>query len=260
MRLMKPACGKASMASVLLLLIALAGAAAQRLEFEVVSVKPGDPNKRGGVGSNANRFAATDASLRQLLRFAFDVRDFQISGGPEWIDSAKFTIQATVPSTDTIPPGVEGLTIHRRMAQALMADRFKLSARKITREEQVYELVVNRNGSRLKEVTEGGGNVQFESGLLIGSAAPMWLLINQLSQQLGRAVIDKTGLTARYDFALHWTPDFDSPAGRDAAGAAAASGPSVFAAVQDDLGLRLVSTRGPVEVLVIDHVEKPDPN
>jgi uncharacterized protein (TIGR03435 family) len=101
-------------------------------------------------------------------------------------------------------------------------------------------------------------------GELTGKGAPVLFLVNQLSQQLGRSVVDKTGLTGRYDFTLKWTPDPGGLAvvhdGPNAPPPADPAGPSIFTAVQEDLGLRLQSTRGPVEVFVIDHVEKPDAN
>ena len=97
------------------------------------------------------------------------------------------------------------------------------------------------------------------AGQFTGTAAPLFLLINQLSTVLGRSVIDKTGLTARYDFTLKWEPD-PGVFGADASPVPDSSRPSIFTAVQEDLGLRLQPAKGLVGIVVIDHVEKPDAN
>jgi uncharacterized protein (TIGR03435 family) len=235
--------------------------------FEVASIKPGDPNSRQvSVGiRQGGRFSTTNASLETLIGFAYDVRNHQISGGPNWLDSAKFDIDAKPDGATPIPPGPAGAPRMRLLVQSLLADRFKLATHKETREEQVYELVLNKGGSKLREVPDPGlsrpNGLRLGRGELIGTAAPMSLLANQLSQRMGRSVIDKTGLGGRYDFTLKWTPDEGAPpTGPDATPPADTSGPSIFTAVQEQLGLRLQSARGPVEILVIDHAEKPDAN
>jgi bla regulator protein BlaR1 len=236
-----------------------------RPSFEVASIKPGDPGiSFGGIGfSQGGTFTASSASLGRLIGFAYDVRNYQVSGGPNWLDSAKFDIDAKADSAIAIPPGLAGFTPMRLMLQSLLAERYKLAVHRETREEQIYELVLDKRGSKLQEVTSAG-QLRMGRGELTGKGAPVQLLVNQLSQQLGRSVIDKTGLTGRYDFALKWTPDPVGPGGPpdgpDAAPPPDPSGPSLFTAVQEDLGLKLQSAKGPVEVIVIDHVEKPDAN
>ena len=235
-----------------------------RPSFEVASVKPADPNSRpGGVEFGLGRFSATNYPLYKLIGWAYDARDHQISGGPNWLASTNFSIEAKLDSAIPIPPGLAGSQPVRLMLQSLLAERFKLAVHKETREEQVYELVPDKGGSKLKEVTVPG-QLRMGRGELTGKGAPVLFLVNQLSQQLGRSVVDKTGLTGRYDFTLKWTPDPGGLAvvhdGPNAPPPADPAGPSIFTAVQEDLGLRLQSTRGPVEVFVIDHVEKPDAN
>jgi uncharacterized protein (TIGR03435 family) len=240
-----------------------------RPAFEVASIKPGDPSdsqvrirmRQGG------RFTTNNASLQMLIGFAYDVRNYQISGGPNWMDSAKFNVEAKAGSALPIPVG-PGSGPMQLMVQSLLADRFKLKVHKETREEQVYELVEDKRGSKLKEAAalaeDSPQGLQMGRGQMIGMAAPMALLARQLSQLLGRTVIDKTGLTGKYEFTLHWTPDpgafAGAPGGPDAAPQADLSGPSLSTAVQEDLGLKLASAKGPVEMLVIDHVERPSEN
>jgi uncharacterized protein (TIGR03435 family) len=235
-----------------------------RLAFEVASVKPGDPNSRpGGVGFGLGRFSATNYPLYKLIGWAYDARDHQISGGPNWLASTNFSIEAKLDSAIPIPPGLAGSQPVRLMLQSLLAERFKLAVHKETREEQLYELVPNKGGSKLKEVTVPG-QLRMGRGELTGRGAPVLFLVNQLSQQLGHSVVDKTGLTGRYDFTLKWTPDpgvTGTPlGGPDGLPSVESSGPSIFTAVQEDLGLKLQSARGRVEIIVIDHVEKPDAN
>lgn len=154
------------------------------------------------------------------------------------------------------------------MLESLLIERFKLSVHKETREEQVYELVVAKSGAKLKEATESLKAKQTGlriagRGRLIGIAVPLPILINTLSEQVGRVIVDKTNLTGRYDFTLEWTPDpVDSglPGVSDSGPPPPDDRPSLFIAIQEQLGLKLESTKGPVEILVIDHVEKPDAN
>jgi uncharacterized protein (TIGR03435 family) len=231
---------------------------AQSASFDTISVKPGNSSSRGGVTwSPGGRFSATDATLQQLLRFAYDLPEFQISGGPNWMDSAKFTIEATAPGTLQVTYDRAGQSVIALMVQSLLANRFKLAAHRVVRPGSIYELVVNKDGPKLKDAPNNpAGQVRIAPGQLTGTGAPMFLLVGQLVRQLGRPVVDKTGLTGRYDFEVSWTPDFDSPAGAPPVNSDA---PSIFTALQQ-LGLKLQSTKGPVEILVIDHVEMPDSN
>jgi uncharacterized protein (TIGR03435 family) len=255
-----------------LLALAMAAFAQQpeRPSFEVASIKPGDPNERrvSLFIQPGGKLSTTNASLQMMIGFAYDVRNHQISGGPNWLDSAKFNVEAKAPSTIQIPPGPDGATQLRLMLQSLLAERFKLVVHRETREQQVYDLVVDKGGSKMKDSNVAPDRPQglgmTGRGDLTGTGAPVPLLVNFLSQQLGRSVVDKTGLTGKYDFTLKRTPDPGTAAGPKAGDDTApppdASGPSIFTAVQNDLGLKLQSAKGPVEMLVIDSVEKPDAN
>jgi uncharacterized protein (TIGR03435 family) len=176
--------------------------------------------------------------------------------------------------------------VRQHMLQALLQDRFKLTLHRETKELPVYSLVVAKNGPKLQEAKPaepdgngirgpdgrpavGGHFVRMARGELNGHSLGMADIVRLLTQQLGRTVLDRTGLTGNYDFTLQWTPDegqppgFKEPAGGQGIGSSAprdSSWPSIFTAIQEQLGLKLESQRGPVEILVIDHAERPSPN
>jgi uncharacterized protein (TIGR03435 family) len=235
-------------------------------KFEVASVKPVDQSVVVGVGIGfaQGRFVANSVSLQMLIGFAYDLPNQQISGGPKWLDSAYFTIEAKADSSLQIPPGLAGVVPMRLMLRSLLSDRFKLAIHKETREGQVYELVLDKAGSKLREVGGLPGQLRFGRGELIGKGASIELLVKQLSPQLEAPVIDMTGLNGLYDFDLKWVPDLSMTGGRpqgpEASPPPDLSGPSIFTAIQEELGLRLQSARAPIEILVIDHVERPDQN
>jgi uncharacterized protein (TIGR03435 family) len=262
---------------------ALGQAPTHKPQFEVASIKPADPNDRGTrIGFQpGGRFVANGITVNFLLQQAYAVRDFQISGGPGWVGSERFNISAK-PDAETaaeIQKGngnpFNGNSTMSLMLRSLLEDRFQLKLTRETREMPVYDLVVAKGGSKLKESSVptgdgsgrgGGPQIRMGRGLLTFKAGPMEILAMQLSNQLGRTVIDKTGLKGNYDFELKWTPDLgQQPLGpREVGGPEGAppvdsNGPSIFTALQE-LGLKLESTKGPVEILVIDHVEKPTEN
>jgi uncharacterized protein (TIGR03435 family) len=272
--------GRVAACAIALLAITLAGSRAPRWiafaqqaprpSFEVASIKPGDPTSRQfGFGVRPGRFIVTNATLKMMVGFAYDVRDHQISGGPKWLDSDRFSIEAKPNSATPIPAGPEGMGQTRLLLQSLLADRFKLTLHRETKEEQVYELVVAKGGPKLKEnalpdATGRQGLFSTGRGQMTGTAVPISVL-SILSGQLGRSVIDKTGLTGKYDFTLTYTPEQGQggafgPPGPDAPPPPDPNGPSIFTALQEQLGLRLESAKGPVDILVVDHAEKPDAN
>jgi uncharacterized protein (TIGR03435 family) len=267
-----------------------------RLSFEVASVKPNTSNSTNSLTSfNRGRFVATNVSVKQLLMSAYRVQDFQIIGGPGWIESDGFDIEAK-PEEGAIPQqqgprdptAIDSMSL---MLQSLLADRFEMKLHRETRELPVYNLSVGKDGPKFKAAdpsqqsapatapsTTGTGRAPLPPGNMGTSvnngrgemnahAVPMMRLINFLSQQLRRPVIDKTDLKDFYDFHVEWTRDQNAGAAASTAGGApppatldAPSGPSIFTAVQEQLGLKLDSGKGPVEVLVIDDAQKPAAN
>jgi len=181
--------------------------------------------------------------------------------------------------------GEQNQSTREHMLQALLVDRFKLTLHRETRELPLYSLVVAKNGSKLQESKPGepdkrgfktpdghpmaqGHFFRMGMGQLDGHSIGTGDIARVLAQQLGRKVVDNTGLTANYDFTLKWTPEegqgpaFREPEAGPGAGSTPApeTGPSIFTALQEQLGLKLESQKGPVEILVIDHVEKPSEN
>jgi uncharacterized protein (TIGR03435 family) len=252
--------------------------------FDVVSVKP---NKSDSgmvrIMGKPDGYAASNVSLKMLIQGAYGIREDLISGAPSWADSARFDIDAKVAGSDVDALKKLSPEQRRLILRPLLADRFKLKVHTETKQLPVYELVLAKDGSKLKEANPGdtyangikgpdgvsrGGMMRVGPGQLTAQAVPMTNLANMLSQQLRRTVLDKTGLTGKYDIELNWAPDqgadpmFKGPDGSlpKADAAPDSSGPSIFTALQEQLGLKLQSAKGPVETLVIDHVEMPSEN
>ena len=235
-------------------------------QFDVVSVKPSAPDEHNSFMMRnlpGGTYRLAGVPLRMLMMQAYDVKAFQISGGPDWIRTDRWDITAKA-------EGVEGRLAKDRlnpMLQALMIDRFQLKIHKEFREMPVYALVVDKKGSKLAVHTTGESEMRTGYGSLSVKKGAMPGLASWLSQQLGRVVIDQTGLKIEYDYQLEWTPD-PGQGGGESIGLppelprprAETNGPSIFTALQEQLGLRLVSQKGPVEIVVIDSVEKPSAN
>jgi uncharacterized protein (TIGR03435 family) len=209
--------------------------------FEVASVKlhtTSGINERSGIEENASAIRVENLPLKNLIEAAYGVRDYQFSG-PGWLNE-RYDIVAKP------PPGFTHAQF-QPLLQTLLADRFKLSAHRETKEMSVYELVAVKSGATLREST--GPRTFFTSrpSLISGTRVSMREFTAALSGLLDRTVIEHTGLTGLYDVKVQWTPD----------SAAGDLGVSLFTAIQEQLGLKLESSRGPVEMLVIDHVEKP---
>ncbi len=258
--------------------------------FDVAAIKPNkSANNMVRLMFSPNGFDGTNVTLQMLVRVAYDVEDNQISGGPAWLNSDHYDINAKMDSAtaDALHKLSEdqGKLERQRMLQALLADRFKLTVQHETKELSMYALVVAKSGPKLQEAKPDDtypngvkgpdgvgrpGMMRMGRGEVTGQGLPMTALAKLLTTQLGRTVVDKTGLTGKYDFKLQWTPDESEgamfkgpgtgPQGTASPPASDTSGPSIFTAIQEQLGLKLESQKGPVEVLVIDRVEKPSEN
>jgi uncharacterized protein (TIGR03435 family) len=240
--------------------------------LDVISVKPGK-NEDASMGLTGDGLTARGATLHWLLTEAFQVNGDQLAGEPSWSTSALWAIDAKVAGEDV--PLLTKLTLAQRlgMYQQILTDRFGLKYHHEQRDRPMYALVVVKGGPRLTasnaEIVAQAtkhpgrpGNLQMGRGTISGEGTTMYFLAIMLSRQLGRVVVDQTGLTGRYDFKLTWTPEdaaVSAPQPIDS-GADVAAGPSLFTAIQEQLGLKLESTKGPVDVVVIDHVEKPTAN
>jgi len=241
----------------------LLGQSAPAQTFEVASVKPSDPNARGGRISFPNgTFTATNIPARSLITLAYDIPSFQLAGGgPSWISDQRYDLLAKLPSDAVKTAGPERFAQMRTALQALLADRFQLVIHRETQMIPGYFLVVGKSGFKLKK-TADDGQADFSSnrGKLTAHRISIELLARNLSGSLSCPVVDMTGIKGVFDLTLEWSPDeVESPvkAGGEAAEPA---GPSIFAAVQEQLGLKLEKQKAPVEMIVIDRIEKPPAN
>ena len=228
--------------------------------YEVATIKP----------AQANEYAPP---LRVYIQSAFGI-PVNSTGwviGPDWINSARYVIQGKPP--DSIGDAMQTMTpVQRRkevqlMEQGLLADRFKLKAHFETREMPVYQLVVARGGPKLKENPDTSKGVSaVRPSMIRGNAVPMHALLGLLESVPdigGRVVIDKTGLSGTYDFLLKWTPMEPTAPASGLSGTPPspdAEGALLFTAIEEQLGLKLIATKGPGQVLVIDHIERPSEN
>jgi uncharacterized protein (TIGR03435 family) len=221
---------------------------AQRSEFEVASVKATGTTD-GSLSVDflpGGGFSARNLTVQQLLRNVYQVEDYQISGGPPWMNSAGFDIQARAAAGSPEPTREQV----RKMIQALLANRFHLALHRETRELPMYALLVARNGPKLQEANDSARPGKTMLGQIVTRKMSLATLASILTFDLKRPVKNETGLQGDFAFTLEWTPGMGEPETR----------PTLFAAVQEQLGLRLESTRGPIEVFVIDHVERPSQN
>jgi uncharacterized protein (TIGR03435 family) len=273
--------------------IAVAQDVDQKSTFEVASVRPNELGSASFLLAFRNgRFTARHHTVKALIRVAYGLTESQVFGAPAWLDVDRFDVLATAPATPDSPRGIIPRPV-LVMLRNLLEERFQLKARLETREYPLFALVLARKdgtlgpGLRRRSVpctlravgelgelfgplsatrTQCGGRA--DRGLLLGTGTTMADLVYALSRpelvpDVGRIVVDRTGLTGTFDIDLRWTPDrpFADPT-QSAAAAPSRDGnePPLFTALQEQLGLTLERTKGPVDVLVIDRVERPTPN
>jgi uncharacterized protein (TIGR03435 family) len=244
---------------------ATSGARAQPSHaFEVASIKPSrNSGEESNINSGGGRLTATNITVRELIRLAFGVKDYQIARAPAWIDKNGYDIAAENAAVAT-KVSYDDL---QSMVRRLLADRFQLTAHREAKEAPMYLLVVGKNGPKLTPHNDGAGSgTRKACGHLAGKRLTVDTIATVLSREFERDVINRTGLPGKYDFQLDWTPDSGPCATLpDSEGSVNASTytpdrPSIFAAIQEQLGLRLEASRGPAEILIIDHVERPSEN
>jgi bla regulator protein BlaR1 len=228
--------------------------------YEVATIKPPGPNEYA-------------SPLRVYIQSAYGIPANSVGWviGPGWINSTRYVIEAKPTDSmqkamQTMPAEEKRKQVHRMM-QGLLADRFNLKAHFETREMPVYELLIAKDGPKLKENPDSShGLVGFSPSLIKGKATSIQHLIEALESVPdigGRVVVDKTGLSGSYDLLLKWTPlQASSPSGRLSSNAPSpdAEAASLFTAIDEQLGLKLVASKEPGQVLVIDHIERPSAN
>jgi uncharacterized protein (TIGR03435 family) len=215
--------------------------------FEVASIRVndrGDGNSNYSVsGREGSHLAADNVTLISLLLRAFAVHEYQISG-PDWLKDVRVDINARLP--DSAPREQMAAAL-----QLLLKDRFKLTFHRETKEATTYALVVGKGGSKLQPAADESGKygTWVSRGQFKAQNETLDRFCDVLSRNLDRPVVDMTGLSGKFDFVLDYTPN--DPKVLDPAGA-----PSIFTAVQEQLGLKLESRKGPMEMFVIDRIEK----
>jgi uncharacterized protein (TIGR03435 family) len=237
--------------------------------FDVASIRENTAHDQHTHNSIYNswkdaRFRATNLPLKMLLQFSFNVPESRILGAPEWADTTTFDIEAR--SDDSVDeqmgklPPDEAKQQKLAMLQALLAERFKLVTHSEMRELPIYQLVVAKGGTKLEP--NPGGN-SFGTGRntihVQGGDDSLAILADKLADAVGRVVVNKTGMTGQFDMHLKWTPDDQPPPMLNGAPDPNPP-PDIFTAIQEQLGLKLESAKGPVPVLVIDHIEPPSEN
>jgi len=273
------------------------GASDSAAAYETASIKPNQASNhipRRILFKPDYEFTANSVTLQGLIGAAYDVEGFEISGGPNWLKSEQYDVKAK--PSKSVADALQDLSPEQRFAenermlQALLADRFKLALHCETREQlPVYALVIAKNGPKLHEVNPSDADtettIKLPNGLvlpflpgqqailrnqIVGKELPIANLVKMLTAVPGRTVVDKTDLTGKYDWNFQWTPDPGStPMCNRSDGtqnekpctvAPKSSGPSIFTAIEEQLGLKLESQEGTMEILVIDHAEEPAAN
>jgi uncharacterized protein (TIGR03435 family) len=246
--------------TVVIIGIALAASAGAQT-FEAASIKVSKDVDPGSsiLQDQSGNLTVHNAPLKRLIVFAFGVREHQVIGTTGWMDSERFDIIAKPETRAT--SGLE----FRKMIQALLADRFQLKVREETREMPIYSLTVAKGGPKLTEWKDTvGPSCSGMAGQLTCHKITMVNLCDELARKLGRTVADKTGVAGNYDLALKWVPDvFEVPSPSDAGRTVvsdAPGGPSLFNAVEEQLGLKLLADKGPVPVVVVEAAVRPSEN
>ena len=257
-------------------------------KFEVVSIHPDDPDghqMRIGMMPDG-RFVANGMTIKRLVCMAYGIQDFQLEGGPAWISSERFAIQAKSESQveQELPKlsDDERLLVGKQMVQAMLADRLKLKLRPESKEMSTFGMVVAKNGTKLHEAKPGddypnglkegdgkghAGMMRFDGRHLTAQGVKLDNLASFLSEQLHQIVQNKTGLDGKYDFKLEWSQETDHPMGpRQTSGEAGNapadenSSPSIFTAIQEQLGLKLEPQKSAVPVYLVETIERPTEN
>jgi uncharacterized protein (TIGR03435 family) len=224
--------------------------------FEVASIKllaPPIPSGGGPWTVDHGRFIAQTGWVRAVIGYAYNVLPpVKVHGGPTWIDTDRYEFEAKAEDPNAGPDQI------RAMIQTLLVDRFKLVIHRETREEQIYALVAGKNGSKMQEAKGRQSYIEFPGpGQIVCTECALASLTNFLSNMLEHPVLDNTGLKEFYNFSLQYADprwrSKDLPS-------ELSSRPDIFSAVHEQLGLKLEAKKGPVEGLVVDHIERPSEN
>jgi len=231
--------------------------------FEVATIKRTDPDEKSRLlmMQGDHRFIGKNYTVKLMIAAAYDLNPKTISGGPEWVNSDHYDIVGVTPG-DVRPTRNEQMS----MLRGLLSERFNLTFHREVKEFSIYVMEVAKSGSKLKASEAaadgppvvGPGVVHPQKIVLPGRNASMADFVAVMQRAiLDRPVVDKTGLPGRYDFELEWAPDETQFGGELPPAPADAPSPPLFVAMREQLGLTLEATRGPVQALVVDKVERP---
>jgi uncharacterized protein (TIGR03435 family) len=241
------------MKTLLLLSIVALAASAQTPTFEVASVRPNHSSEgMSSIHLSKGRVSMENVSMKKVILNAYGIPDDRESAieGPSWLTTERFDIDAIFPG-DTPMPQV------RQMMQTLLAERFKLVLHRETRRLPMFSLAIAKSGLKIYPAEDGQGQTSNGPGRLEATKITMQRLADLLAHSVGLPVTDSTGVKGVFDFTLEWSADeVPKIATMDGKEAAGVTGPSIFTALQEQLGLKLMSEKGPGEILVIDHIEK----
>jgi uncharacterized protein (TIGR03435 family) len=225
--------------------------------YDAVTIKPDDTG-HGFFNLTPDSFSMGGMPAWVLIRSAYGVLlEDQVTGLPEWAKSEHIAVQAKMdPETAAVLdklPLMERWKQMQLMLQAMLADRFDLKAHRESKDLPIYVLTVAKGGPKMKKTAPDGlgGNATYASGKVTAHEISVEALAANLSFTLGRVVVNQTGLAGGYDFTLDYAPE-----GADASD----TRPSLFTALEEQLGLKLVPSKGPVDVIVVDHIERPTAN
>jgi uncharacterized protein (TIGR03435 family) len=239
--------------------------AGARPSFDVVSVKAIQGNSNSSTVHGTPDGMMLGGALRRMILYAYNLHDFQLTGGPDWIATSTWEVHA---KNDTPDPDYLKLNEAERKAlsekrmqavQSILIDRFQFKCHMTTKEMPIYELVPAKGGVKLRQTaaeeskrgsTSINGHGQQMHATSTGVTSER--IATMLGSEVDRLVVDKTGLTGSYDLTLDWVHDAPTEVTADTA-----SGPTLFTALEEQLGLKLQPAKGPVPVLVIDSAEKP---
>ena len=259
--------------------------------FEVASIKQTDPSRitrgRGFSSPDPSQFRVINMTAKGMIQFAYDLKDFQVVGGPDWAGSKAFDIDAKV--EDSIAKGMQGLSrperqqLQRMMLRSLLFQRFNLGLSHVTKIEPEYALVVAKGGPKLTPTTwvppapgvqgsqalpGNGPHLLLDNGSISAVAQPISGLADLLAfmpEIEGHLVVDQTGIKGNYDYTVQFSSEaldqkFAAQAGAPPPAQSNDSGPSIFTALEEQLGLKLQMTKGPVEIYTIEHIDEPSEN
>jgi uncharacterized protein (TIGR03435 family) len=228
-----------------------------KFAYDAVTIKP-DPDGHAFFKLSPDSFSMGGMPAWVLIRSAYGVlMEGQVEGLPGWAKTEPIAVEAKMDADTTralrkLPP-MEQWKQMQLMLQAMLADRFALKAHRETKDLPIYELTVAKGGSKMKQTAPdtSGGNANYASGKVTAHEISIESLAANLSFAVGKVIANKTGLEGGYDFTLDYAPD-----GADASDPR----PSIFTALEEQLGLKLEPARGPVDVIVVDHIERPTEN